>query len=43
MAHIDFIAPAHIGDLLILKSGMNRAFNTSIEVGVKVLVENTIV
>ena len=42
MDHIDFIAPVHVGDLLILKSRMNRAFNTSMEVGVKVWVENTI-
>ncbi len=40
--HIDFIAPVHVGDLLILKSQMNRAFNTSMEVGVEVLVENTV-
>jgi acyl-CoA hydrolase len=43
MDHIDFIAPVHVGDLLILKSTMNRAFTTSMEVGVKVWVENTIV
>ncbi len=42
MDHIDFIAPSHVGDLLILKSSVNRAFNTSVEVGVKVWVENTI-
>jgi acyl-CoA hydrolase len=42
MEHIDFIAPVHVGDLLILKSSLNRAFNTSMEVGVKVWVENTI-
>jgi acyl-CoA hydrolase len=42
MDHIDFIAPVHVGDLLILKSSMNRAFTTSMEVGVKVWVENTI-
>jgi acyl-CoA hydrolase len=42
MDHIDFIAPVHVGDLLILKSRMNRAFTTSMEVGVKVWVENTI-
>ncbi|MBV8631869.1 MAG: acyl-CoA thioesterase [Silvibacterium sp.] len=42
MEHIDFIAPVHVGDLLILKSRVNRAFNTSMEVGVKVWVENTI-
>src|SRR5579871_6027370 len=42
MDHIDFIAPVHVGDLLILKSTVNRAFRTSMEVGVKVWVENTI-
>src|SRR5947209_5735240 len=41
MDHIDFIAPVHVGDLLILKSTVNRAFSTSMEVGVKVWVENT--
>lgn len=40
MDHIDFLAPVHVGDLLILKSAVNRAFNTSMEVGVKVYVEN---
>src|SRR3954453_23726947 len=42
MDHIDFVAPVHVGDLLILKSSVNRAFRTSMEVGVKVWVENTI-
>src|SRR6202034_804558 len=41
MEHIDFIAPVHVGDLIILKSSVNRAFRTSIELGVKVWVENT--
>jgi acyl-CoA hydrolase len=41
MDHIDFIQPVHVGDLLILKSSVNRAFTTSLEVGVKVWVENT--
>src|SRR6201985_338717 len=40
MDHIDFIEPVHVGDLLILKSSVNRAFNTSMEVGVKVWVEH---
>jgi acyl-CoA hydrolase len=40
MDHIDFIEPVHVGDLLILKSSVNRAFNTSVEVGVKVWVEH---
>jgi acyl-CoA hydrolase len=42
MDHIDFIAPVHVGDLLILKSTLNRAFRTSMEVGVKVWVEHTV-
>jgi len=41
MDHIDFIAPVHVGDLLILKSSVNRAFSKSVEVGVKVWAENT--
>jgi acyl-CoA hydrolase len=40
MDHIDFIQPVHVGDLLVLKSRVNRAFNTSMEVGVKVWVEH---
>lgn len=42
MDHLDFLAPVHVGDLLILKSSVNRAFHTSMEVGVKVFVENYI-
>jgi acyl-CoA hydrolase len=42
MDHIDFLAPVHVGDLLILKSSVNRAFHTSMEVGVKCWVENYI-
>jgi len=42
MDHIDFLAPVHVGDLLILKSSVNRAFRTSMEVGVKAYVENYI-
>src|SRR5262249_8704859 len=41
--HIDFRRPVQIGDLLILKSSVNRAFNTSMEIGVKCWVENYIV
>jgi acyl-CoA hydrolase len=40
MDHIDFIQPVHVGDLLILKSRVNRAFSTSMEVGVKSWVEH---
>jgi acyl-CoA hydrolase len=42
MDHIDFLHPVRIGDLLILKSSVNRAFHTSMEVGVKCWVENYI-
>jgi acyl-CoA hydrolase len=41
MDHIDFIRPVHLGDLLTLRSSINRAFSTSMEVGVKVWEENT--
>ncbi len=41
MDHIDFIRPVRLGDLLILRSSVNRAFNSSMEVGVKVWAENT--
>jgi len=40
MDHIDFIQPVRVGDLVILKSRVNRAFHTSMEVGVKVWVEH---
>jgi len=40
--HLDFLTPLRVGDLVILKSSVNRAFHTSMEVGVKVLVENYI-
>ncbi len=41
MDHIDFIRPVHLGDLVTLKSSVNRAFNTSMEVGVKAWAEHT--
>ena len=41
MDHIDFIRPVHLGDLLTLKSSVNRAFTSSMETGVKVWAENT--
>jgi acyl-CoA hydrolase len=40
MDHLDFVAPVHVGDLLILKASVNRAFRTSMEVGVRVMVED---
>ena len=42
MDHLDFLRPVHVGDLLILRSSVNRAFRTSMEVGVKCWVENYI-
>ena len=41
MDHIDFIQPVRLGDLVTLKSSVNRAFTSSMEVGVKVWAENT--
>jgi acyl-CoA hydrolase len=38
--HIDFLVPVRVGDLVILRSSVNRVFKTSMEVGVKVFVEN---
>ncbi len=38
--HLDFVTPVHVGDLVVLRSSVNRAFRTSMEVGVKVWVEN---
>ncbi|MBV8550756.1 MAG: acyl-CoA thioesterase [Acidobacteriaceae bacterium] len=35
-----FLHPVHIGELVKLKSHVNRVFRTSMEVGVKVWVEN---
>jgi acyl-CoA hydrolase len=40
--HMDFVVPVRVGDLVILRSSVNRVFNTSMEVGVKVHVENYI-
>ena len=40
--HLDFLFPVHVGDLVILRSSVNRVFCTSMEVGVKVFVENYI-
>ena len=38
--HVDFLVPVRVGDFVILRSSVNRVFHTSMEVGVKVWVEN---
>src|SRR6202453_890821 len=40
MDHLDFVAPVRVGELLILKASVKRAFRTSMEVGVRVMVED---
>ena len=42
MDHIDFLVPVHVGDMVVFQSSVNRVFNTSMEVGVKVSGENYI-
>ena len=37
---LDFLAPARVGDMLILKSSVNYSHNTSMEVGVHIDAEN---
>jgi acyl-CoA hydrolase len=38
--HMNFLHQIHIGQLIILRSSVNRVFRTSMEVGVRVEVEN---
>src|ERR1035437_6812513 len=38
--HLDFLVPVRVGDVVIFKSSVNRAFRSSMEVGVKGWVEN---
>src|SRR5271163_1410713 len=38
--HLDFRNPIHVGELIILKASVNRVFQSSMEVGVKVFSEN---
>jgi acyl-CoA hydrolase len=40
MDHIDFIRPVRLGSLITLKASVNRAFSTSMEVGVKAWTED---
>jgi len=37
--HMDFRCPIRVGDLIVLKASVNRAFTSSLEVGVKVFRE----
>ncbi|NGX39405.1 MAG: putative acyl-CoA thioester hydrolase [Chlamydiae bacterium] len=36
---VRFLAPAKSGDILVLKAALNRAWNTSMEIGLKVFAE----
>jgi len=38
--HMNFLHPVRIGELIMLRSSVNRVFHTSMEVGVKVWVED---
>lgn len=40
--HMSFLHPIHIGQLIVLRSSVNRVFRTSMEVGVRVEVENLV-
>jgi acyl-CoA hydrolase len=40
--HIDFRNPVSLGEIVMLKSQVNRAFHTSMEVGVEVYSENVL-
>jgi len=38
--HMNFLYPVRIGQLIILRSSVNRVFHTSMEIGVRVMVED---
>jgi acyl-CoA hydrolase len=40
--HMNFLHQIHIGQLIVLRSSVNRVFRTSMEVGVRVEVENLV-
>jgi acyl-CoA hydrolase len=40
--HMSFLHPIHIGQLIVLRSSVNRVFRTSMEVGVRVEVETLV-
>jgi acyl-CoA hydrolase len=37
---LNFLKPVKLGEVIVLKASVNRVFNTSLEVGVKVFAEN---
>jgi acyl-CoA hydrolase len=38
--HLDFLNPIRVGELIVLEAQVNRAFHTSVEVGVEVFSED---
>ncbi len=40
--YLDFRSPISVGELIVLKSSVNRVFHTSLEIGVKVFSENVL-
>src|SRR6202166_3100996 len=40
--HLDFLNPVRVGDLIVLEAQVNRAFHTSVEVGVEVFAEDSV-
>ncbi len=40
--HLDFLNPVRVGDLIVLEAHVNRAFHTSVEVGVEVFSEDSV-
>lgn len=40
--YVEFLSPVRVGELIVLKSSVNRVFRTSLEVGVKVFSENVL-
>jgi acyl-CoA hydrolase len=40
--HLDFLNPVRVGDLIVLEAQVNRAFHTSVEVGVDVFSEDSV-
>lgn len=39
--HLDFLNPVRVGELIVLEAHVNRAFRTSVEVGVEVFSEDS--